>query len=115
MPGELRQLGEIPIASTELFPSVVLELRGTQLTVVFEFNQDGTRRKSGVRFDGVRGHAQRAEGVSTAWHAEAYDTIVEVIDSAWREEIETLTYEQGFDPGELHHYMLYLDSEGCMK
>jgi hypothetical protein len=110
-------LAELPVASTSLTDvvledpvGVLLELRCTYV------GDDDVRYAFAFHFDVVRALRHRAEMVCTLWHIQgAYDTLVKVRDSEWREEIETLTREQQYDPGELHHYMIYLDSSGCYE
>lgn len=108
---------ELPAASTAFTTEPVLELPdGASLVLTFEYDDRGERYRSGLRFEGVWAHRHRAEGVCSAWHVkDAYDTLVEVQDSTWREELEALSYERGRDPGELHHYLIYIDSAGCYE
>jgi hypothetical protein len=59
---------------------------------------------------------KRAERCCTAWHIEgAYDTLVEVVDSRWVEEMRVDTAEPFRDKWATHHYMIYLDSVGCFE
>lgn len=111
------RIAELPAASTAFTAEPVLEFPvGTGLVIRFEYDDHGARFRSALRFDGVWAHRHRGEGVCTAWHVkDAYDTLVEVRDSAWREELEALSYERGRDPGELHHYLIYIDSAGCYE
>jgi hypothetical protein len=109
-------LGHIPAPSTAFTSEAVLKLAGTTLSVEFEYDDEGVRKRSAVVFDGVRAHVHRVEGASTAWHVkDAFDTVCEVHGSPWLEEVESLAYERGHAPGELHHYVLYLDSSGSYE
>lgn len=109
-------LGETPAVSTAFTAEPVLRLAGATLSVEFEFDDDGVRKRSAVVFEGVRAHAHRAEGASTAWHVrDAFDIVCEVEGSPWREEVESLAYERGHPPGELHHYLVYFDSFGPVE
>jgi len=109
-------LGEIPVPSTDITSEVVLQLVGVTLSLSFEFEEGGVRKRSGLLFDGVRAHAHRTEGVSTAWHVEdVFETVTEVLGSPWLEEVESLASERDHGYGELHPYMIYLDSVGCYE
>jgi hypothetical protein len=110
-------LTELPVASTSLTSEPILEYPvGTHLRLTLFYKEDGLRYSSVLRFTGLRAFRHRAEGVCTAWHVkDAYDTLVEISDSPWREELETLMYERGHNPGELHHFMIYIDSAGCYE
>ncbi len=59
---------------------------------------------------------KREECCCKVWHIEgAYDTLVEVEDSAWVAEMRADTCEQWRNKWETHHYMIYLDSVGCFE
>ena len=58
----------------------------------------------------------RTERGCTAGHIEgAYDTLVEVEDSPWVQELRADTNEQWRDKGQTHHYMIYLDGVGSFE
>jgi hypothetical protein len=59
---------------------------------------------------------KRAERCCTAWHIEGtYDTLVEIKNSPWLQEILADTQEMWRDKWATHHYMIYLDSVGCFE
>lgn len=59
---------------------------------------------------------KRAERCATAWHIEeAYDTLVEVEDSSWAEEIRADTSAHLRDAQKYKHYLIYLDSAGAFE
>jgi hypothetical protein len=108
---------ELPVASSSLTSEPNLEFPvGTYLRLTLNYKLSGRKYASVLRFNGLRAFRHRAEGVCTVWHVkDAYDTLVEITGSQWREELETLMYERGYDPGELHHFMIYIDSAGCYE
>lgn len=109
-------LAELPWASTGLTAGVVLRQVGAGLSLTFEADTDGVRERAELSFGGVRAHAHRSEGVSTEWHVkDSYDTLVEVSSSAWLEEIEDLDRRRGHLRDPLHHFMIYVDSEGAYE
>lgn len=111
------KLVELPAASTAFTAEPVLEFPvGAALVLRFEYDQGGVRYRGSLKFEGVWAHRHRAERVCTAWHVkDAYDTLVDVRDSTWLEELTALSHERGLEPGELHHYLLYVDSAGCYE
>ena len=109
-------LGQITTPSTAIMSDVVAVLGGGSLTLRFEFDRDGVRFRSGVRFSNVSAHRWRAESHCTAWHIEgAYDTIVEVEESAWRAELVDAQPAHQRGLWAIRHLMLYLDSAGCYE
>jgi hypothetical protein len=82
----------------------------------FDYHREGTAFRSGVRFNGVLATRARAERCCTLWHIEgAYDTLVEVEDSAWVKEMRADTTERWRERWEAHHYLIYLDSAGSFE
>jgi hypothetical protein len=109
-------LAELPWPSTESTAGVVLRQVGGALSLTFQAAGDGARQRVEISFGGVRAHAHRSEGVSTAWHVtDSYDTLVEVSGSAWLEEIEGLDRQRGHLREPLHHFMIYVDSDGAYE
>lgn len=82
----------------------------------FQYYKDEVLFRSGIRFQRIAASRTRAERCCTPWHIEvAYDTLVEVVDSPWVEEIRADTAALWRDKWEMHHYMIYLDSAGCFE
>lgn len=82
----------------------------------FQYYRDGALYRSGIRFRAMPAMRTRAERCCKAWHLEdAYDTLVEVENSSWVEEIRADTEEMWRHKWEMHHYMIYLDSAGCFE
>jgi hypothetical protein len=81
--------------------------------------KDDVEVKSGIVFNNVKAKRTRAQVACTPWHIEdAYDKLVEILDSEWIKEIllETKSRrERSGEEWELHHYLLYLDGSGCIE
>jgi hypothetical protein len=116
-PGRKVRIVELPAASTTFTAEPRLEFPvKSGLVLQFDYDDHGLRYRSALRFNGVQAHRHRAEGVCTAWHVQdAYDTLVEVQPSTWCDELAALSRERGYDPGNLHHYLLFIDSAGCYE
>jgi len=82
----------------------------------FQYFRNDVLHRSGIRFQRVSAARTRAERCCTAWHVEeAYDTLVVVQGSTWLEDVLSDTQEVWRNKGEMHHYMIYLDSAGCFE
>jgi hypothetical protein len=82
----------------------------------FQYFRDKLVYRGGIRFDNVAASRTRSERCCKSWHIEgAYDTLVEIEESRWLEEILADTQEMWRSRWEIHHYMIYLDSAGCFE
>ncbi len=115
MPEVKKTLGVIPAPSTAITTEPVLEHAHGSLTIRFEYDRDEKIYRSGVEIQRVRAYRYRAESHCTAWHIEAYDTLIEVEGSAWVAELAAAEPAETGGFFEMHHYMLYLDSAGCYE
>lgn len=89
---------------------------GSDSAIRFTWNRDGTAQQGGIQFRSVSAFRQTAERCCTAWHVEeAYDTLVEVEDSTWVNEIRVDMDSHWQIRFGMHHYMIYLDSVGCFE
>lgn len=81
----------------------------------YQFYREGVLFRSGLRFITVPATRTRAERCCGVWHIEAYDTLIEIVDSPWVAEIRADTQELWRERWKMHHYMIYLDSAGCFE
>jgi hypothetical protein len=82
----------------------------------YEYSRDGTRFRSGIRFENHRALRTRAESSCTIWHIDsAYDTLTEVQESPWVTEIYNDTSAQWRDHWTMRHYIIYLDGSGSFE
>lgn len=108
-----KPLYTVPTASTNFTTEAHWD--GVDHSIRFAYTEAGTRREGGIRFDGVAAVQWRAERCCTAWHIEdAYDTLVEVMESDWAVGIRLDMDVRWVDHWETHHYMIYLDG-GCFE
>lgn len=108
----MKPLYEIPLPSTDFEGDATI--CGPVLR--FQYYRDGKPYWSGIRFNRVLATRTRAERCCTSWHIRgAYDTLVEVEDSQWVDEMRADTAERWRDEWETHHYLIYLDSAGCFE
>src|SRR5579872_6511870 len=96
-------LYELPIDSTSLASDATL--CGAVLRI--EYYRSNMLHRGGIVFDSIAATRTRAERCCTAWHIEGvYDTLAEVQNSPWVEEIRADTAERWRDEWEMHHYMI---------
>jgi hypothetical protein len=109
-------LTTLPVPSTSLTEDVVFENPLGEALLRFEFKRDGVHHRGGLRFDRVRAYRFRAEGHCKVWHIdEAYDTLVEVSDSEWVEDLSAAEPAEMWGKWRMRHFMIYIDSAGCYE
>ena len=112
MKKKLKILYEYKEASTVLdTPKVCYDLNDFVLELKYS---DNKRYK--IYFRGIFGFKYSSHPLCTADDVDAYDQIVEVLDSDWLKEFSQLDEEMTHTKkDELHHYMTYFDSEGVYE
>jgi hypothetical protein len=111
-----KPLCTLAVASTDFSKEAYWDGQGTRPAIRFGYVKDRSKLSGGIEFVGVRALRTRAESCCTTWHIDdAYDTLLEIEDSEWIEEIRTQTDAMWRDKLEMHHYMIYLDSVGCFE
>jgi hypothetical protein len=107
---------QLPVPSTELVSDVKFEHVGGTAALLFEFDAKGRRTHSRLEFYDVRAYRYRAELHCTAWQIEgAYDSLVEVGNSDWAQQLRDGTPTESQDQWQLRHYLIYFDSAGCYE
>jgi hypothetical protein len=110
-----KKLYTISVPSTSFTTAAYWDGRGKP-AIRFAYVKDGIEIQDGIKFDHACAMRKRAERCCTPWHIQdAYDTLVEVEDSAWVEEVRADTSERWRHKWEMHHYLIYLDSVGCFE
>ncbi|MBX3322117.1 MAG: hypothetical protein KF757_03920 [Phycisphaeraceae bacterium] len=105
-----KSLHTVALPSTDFIVPAYWDEKGPSPAIRFSYDKDGVEYRSGIEFRRVLAMRWRAERCCTAWHIEgAYDTLVEVENSLWVQELRADTYAQWRDKWETHHYMIYLD------
>ena len=111
-----KPLYTVPVASTAFESGGAYMLLGT---IRYEYYREGVHHRSGIRFKRIKATRTYSESASKAWHIEgAYDTLVEIENSPWVEELQADTADRQRRLGEkweMHHYMIYLDSSGTFE
>jgi len=111
-----KPLRAVPVPSTSFTTEAYFDESGVLPAIRFAYEKDGVERRGAIEFSRVLALRSRAERCCTPWHIEvAYDTLVEVEDSHWVDEMRADTEEQWRDKWQTHHYMIYLDSVGCFE
>ena len=110
------RLYQPPMPSTDFLTDASLCPWGGFPTLRFSYQHDGAAHRGGIRFKRVLATRTRSARCCTEWHIqEAYDTLVEVRDSSWVDELRADIPVRWRDEQEMHHYMIYLDSAGCFE
>lgn len=113
---EKRPLATLPVPSTSLLSDATFEHPGGEALLRFEFEREGVASRGGLRFEKVRSYRFCAEGHCTAWHVtDVYDTLAEVQDSEWVDELPAAEPSETSGRWDVHHFMVYIDSVGCFE
>ncbi len=106
----------VPVASTSFLDEAYFDGRGREPAIRFEYENDGEEFRGAIAFKKVLAIRSRAESCCLPWHIEgAYDTLVEIEQSSWAEELKRDMHDVWRAQVEVHHYMIYLDSVGCSE
>lgn len=109
-------LHTIAVPSTGFVTPAYWDGKGASPAIRFGYDKNGIEYQAGIEFRRVLTMRKRAERCCTTWHIEgSYDTLVEVEDSPWVQEVRADTNAQWRDKWEMHHYLIYLDSAGCFE
>lgn len=80
------------------------------------FDDEGEHRSARLKFFRQRAFRKRSESHCTAWHVkDTYDTLCEVLDSDWVEELQSASAANLGHKWVMHHFMIYVDSFGCLE
>jgi hypothetical protein len=110
-------LFSVPFPSTGMTegPVLVEDERGLVLSLTCA-DEDGRPHASTVLFSSPRAYRKREETYCTAWHVQdSYDTICEVMDSDWVEELRRDAVPEWRNKWVMRHFMVFLDGFGCLE
>ena len=80
------------------------------------YERNGSMHAGGLRFHRVRSYRFRAEGHCTSWHIEdAYDTLVEVEESDWLNELSAVEPNETWGQWKIRHFLIYIDGAGAYE
>jgi len=110
-------LFSIPFPSTSVVDEpVYLDRSNLSLLWLTGETDDDRVVRSEILFVRPRALRHRGESYCTPWHIEdAYDTVVEVDDSEWADELGRVALAARKHSFVLRHFMIYLDSFGCLE
>jgi hypothetical protein len=108
---------ELPIPSTSFIRDPILtEKRGGEIAVEIEYKTGSRVGRSQLVFAKPRVYCRRAESHCTEWHiGESYDSVSEILDSRWVEDIRKETAECWRDTWVMRHFKIYFDGWGCLE
>jgi hypothetical protein len=111
-----RKVLELPFASTAAVRDPVLSTDGADLLLSMEFDDEGQKQSTCLRFVKQRAFRKRSEIYCTPWHvADTFDTVCEVQGSDWVQELRTASVPEWRDRWTMRHFMIYVDSFGCLE
>jgi len=116
-----RSLTVLPMPSTSFRHEVGFAApEDGQAQILFEVERGGAWFATGLQFDGACAFSHRTESRCTEWYVDGiYDRLVEVVNSAWVAELNSVYVSHfavpGRTPTQVHHYMIYLDSVGAFE
>lgn len=106
----------IPEPSTAFYSDVKLAFEGSELTIKFDYYKDDKIYKSGIKFIGTRCFKHCSEIHCSAWQIEdVFDTLMEILNSRWIDELYRITPLDLIEKAEMHHYIIFMDSTGCFE
>ena len=113
---ELISIFEIPCCSTDLTYEVSTTYEKSDWILRFAFDREGKGFRSGIRFNSVMAYKYLNAFHCTAWHIDAYDTVVEVSDSDWvRSAYAAMDENQRKNLQKLRHFMIFFDDGGAYE
>ncbi len=106
----------LPVASSDAVSAPKLFKYGKTATFYFDYFVDDEPKRSGIKFDGVIGQQTRSERFSSSWNVKAFDTLTEILESDWKEQIKREVHERHHDDlTQFRHFAIYLDSAGSFE
>lgn len=109
-----KRLWEFPVPSTTIGDTKLI-YNGCDEWLLFDY-YDGSKDEilnSGIVFDAVQAHRHSCELFTPSW-MDAYDYLVEVVDSEWVKQLEQINKEIA-DFWKIKHYAIYLKSNGLFE
>lgn len=106
----------IPVPSTAIVRGPTLCTDAGNLLLSMELDDDGRKRSICLRFVKQRAFRKRSEIYCTPWHIEdVYDVVCEIHGSEWVDELRTAAAPEWRDRWVMRHFMIYVDSFGCLE
>jgi hypothetical protein len=111
MGSEAREVWSLPVLSQEFREGPVVELDRRALRLRYDYETEtGEYAWQEIVFEGVEAFAFTGHSSCTADMIDAYDALVEIVDSAW---VARLREAQREPAPDLRHLRIYFDENGC--
>lgn len=111
-----QELFVLPFPSTALMRDPILRLEEGDAVLPMDFDDEGRKRPTLLRFVKQRALRKRSEIYCRAWHIEnTYDTVCEVHDSDWVAELRRDAVPDWRDRWVMRHFIIYVESFGCLE
>lgn len=88
---------------------------GLSLSIEFEYRAQGRDLVGCVKFDSVVAYRFRNEMHSRNYSSEAYEALIEIAESPWKEEISEIAPSGMGDASSARHYATFLSSNGYFE
>jgi len=111
---KIKKLFEIPVSSFDISKGISMEIKGLELTIVIKYF-DKKNKVLKIHFDKVQCYKHTSSRLTKEIYYTQepnqfviYDTLVEIEDSEWLNELKELNEEE-FNLWKLKHYAIHLD------
>ena len=106
----------VPVPSTEFATEAYLVTKQNPISLCFEYRTGHSVRRGCFSFDHPATYRYTAERCCIPWQIDdSYDSLVEVVDSEWVNEVRARMHSVNREAFPMHHYMIYFDSVGCFE
>lgn len=110
------EIGPLSPPPSAFIDDVVFTNPGGDAELRCTYERNGSMYAGGLRFHRVRAFRFRAEGHCTLWHVEgAYDTLVEVEQSEWVDELLAAEPSEAWGRWKVRHFLIYVDGAGAYE
>ncbi|MFA9466857.1 MAG: hypothetical protein ACERKN_21590 [Velocimicrobium sp.] len=110
----IKKLWELPILSSQLEDELQISINGIDITISFTYYTDkNIQNRVELKFDSVLCHMHTSERFTKAM-LDSYDTVVQIDDSDWLNELKKLN-ERDFKFWKPKHYAIYFDGIGLYQ
>jgi len=110
----IKKLWELPILSSQLENGLQISINGMEVSLSFTYLADENIEKEvELKFDSVLCHLHTSERFTKAM-LDAYDTVVQIEESDWLNELKKLN-ERDYEFWKPKHYAVYFDGIGLYQ
>lgn len=109
-----KKLAELPIPQSGC-GSIRLVTDGLNLTLEFEYRQQSQDWIGSIGFEEIIAHRFRNEMHSKGYLSDSYESIAEVEDSPWKQELLAMTPTGIADVKKKRHFAVFLSSNGYVE